>query len=149
MSFKQFLIKSEDSYKEEISKTLKKLPSSHSALIKGFKFEFQGGNTLKFDNGHVGSIDVKNKKIIIAAPWSYGREWTLLHELGHLIYANFLNPNLIKEWKKIAKSTKMKKEDRQDPQELFCHAYSSFYAKNSVVKFNFPEWDQFIRNVPS
>ena len=149
MSFREYLIKSENSYKEEIKKTLNKLPATHSALIKGFKFEFQGGNTLKNDTQHVGMIDVAKKKIIIAATFRYGREWTILHELAHLIYAKFLTPVLIKEWKKITKSTKMKKEDRQDPQELFCHAYSCFYSKNKIVKFDFPEWEEFIKKVPS
>ena len=149
MSFKEYLIKSEDSYKEEIQKTLNKLPKGHSALIRGFKIEFQGGNTLKGDIEHVGLVDVEKKKIIIAAPWNYGKSHCLLHELGHLVYAKFMTSDLIKEWQKIVKSTKMKKEDRQPLEELFAHAYSNYHEKNPVVKFDFPGWREFIKNLPS
>jgi hypothetical protein len=73
MSFKQYLIKSEDSYKEEIQKTLNKLPKNHAALIKGFKIDFGKENTLKNDPEHVGLVDLAKKKITIASPWNYGR----------------------------------------------------------------------------
>ena len=93
---------------------------------------------------------VTPKKIItIAAPWRYSRSHCLLHELAHLVYAKFMNSDLIKKWTKIAKSTKMKKEDRQDVEELFAHAYSNYYEKNPVVKFDFPEWQEFIKSLPS
>jgi hypothetical protein len=146
MTFKQFLTESEDSYKSEIKKTISKLPAKHAALIKGFKYEFQSTSTLKNDNEHVGLIDTKRKKIIIAAPWFYGREWILLHELGHMIYAT-LDINLKNKWAKIVKNTKMKKEDRQNAEELFCHSYSCYYAKNKITKFDFPEWRNFIKGL--
>ena len=149
MSFKQYLIQTEESYKEEIKKTLNKLPKGHAALIKGFKFEFQGESTLKNDSGHVGLIDVNKKKIVIAAPWNYGREWTLLHELGHLIWEQFVTVDLMKTWKEIVKKTKIKKEDKQPPEEMFAHAYASHYAKNQIVKFDFPKWHNFIKNLHS
>lgn len=148
MSFKHYLKESEDSYKEEINKTLKKLPKKHAALIKSFKYEFHGGNTLKNDNEHVGLIDTKKKKIIIASPWNYGREWTLLHELGHMIYAT-LDKKLKNEWENIVKKTKMRKEDRQNAEELFCHSYSCYYVKNKITKFDHPKWHEFIKNLPS
>ena len=149
MLFKEYVIKSEESYKEEIKKTLNKLPKSHAALVKGFKFTFQSTNTLSGDSGHVGVINTKNKKITIAAPWNYGREYTLLHEIGHLIFAHFLTPDLVKEWEKIVKSTKMKRGDRQPAEELFSMSYATFYAKNKLSKFEFPEWHKFIAKVPT
>jgi Zn-dependent peptidase ImmA (M78 family) len=146
MSFKHYLKESENSYKEEINKTLKKLPKKHAALIKSFKYEFQGTNTLKNDGEHVGLIDTKKKKIIIASPWNYGREHTLLHEIGHLVYAT-LNNETKKKWAGITKNTKMEREDRQNPEELFCHAYATCYAKNKIDKFNHPTWCKFIEDL--
>lgn len=148
MSFKQYLKDSEESYKEEVEKTLKKLPKSHSALIKDFKYEFVGSNTLKNDDDHVGLIDTKRKKIVIAAPFYYSREHVILHELAHLIWLKIIKNDTKKQWKKIAKNTKLKKEDRQNEEELFAHAYSNYYDKNPVVKFNFPEWRNFIKSLP-
>jgi hypothetical protein len=147
-SFKQYLIDSEKSYKEEIKNTLKKLPKNHAALIKGFRFEFQGENTLKGDDGHVGLINPKKKTITIASPWNYGREYTLLHELGHFVYASFMTPELKKQWVKLVKSTKMEKEDRQPPEELFCMAYANHFAKHKHTMFTFPKWETFIENLP-
>jgi len=149
MSFKQYLKDSEESYKEEIKETLKKLPKRHSNLIKDFKYEFLGSNTLKNDNEHVGLIDPKNKKIIIAAPFHYGRSHVLLHELGHIIWSKILTNELRKQWKKIVKSTKMESSDRQNAEELFCHAYSAHYEKNPPSKFDYPEWHKFIESLPS
>lgn len=147
MSFKHYLKESEDNYKEEINKTLKKLPKKHAALVKSFKYEFHGGSTLKNDHEHVGLIDTKKKKIIIAAPFFYSREHTLLHEIAHLVYAT-LSKELKEKWTKIVKNTKIKKEDRQNAEELFAHSYSNYYEKNPVSKFDFPEWRNFIKNLP-
>lgn len=148
MSFKQYLKDSEESYKKEIKRTLNKLPKSHAALIKNFKFAFLGSNTLKNDDQHVGLIDTKHKKITIASPWNYGREHTLLHEVGHLVWAEFVNDDLKKKWKSIVKNTKMKRGDRQNPEELFSMAYATHFVKNPISKFDYPEWHKFIESLP-
>lgn len=146
MSFKQYLADAEKSYQTEINQTLKAIPERHKSLIKGFKFEFQGGNTLKGDNEHIGLIDTKHKKIIIAAPWNYPRSFTLLHEIGHLIYAQ-LSDKEKEAWSKIVKKTKMKKADRQPDEELFSMGYAGTYAKNKITKFDHPEWQNFIKQL--
>lgn len=146
MWFKEYLLESETNYEEEIKKTLNQLPKSHAALIKGFKYEFQGGNTLKGDNGHVGLIDTKRKKIIIAAPWNYPRQFTLLHELAHLLYKK-LPPEIKKKWAKIAKNTKIKKGNKQGIEESFCMAYGATYCKHPPLTHHHKEWIEFIKNI--
>jgi len=58
-TFKEFLIESEE--KKDTNEILKKIPKSHADLVKGFKFIWQAGNTLKGDNDHTGIIDPKKK----------------------------------------------------------------------------------------
>ena len=116
-------------------------------LIAKFKYNFLGSYTLKNDNQHVGLIDTKNKKIVIASPWNYGREHTLLHEIGHLVWAKFVDDDLRKQWESIVKATKMEKEDRQNAEELWCHAYASHFAKNKITKFSHPTWEKFVKKV--
>ena len=146
MQFRTFLIESESDYKEELKKTISKIPKAHAALIKGFKYIFQGTNTLKNDGEHVGLIDQKNKKIVIASPWNYGREYTLLHEIGHLVYENFMTDELKKQWKRIVERTKDKQN--QGAEELFCMAYANTYAKNKIEIHSHGEWEQFIKKLP-
>jgi hypothetical protein len=148
-SFKQYLIDSEKSYQTEIKQTLKKLPKRHAALLKGYKFKFQGTNTLKGDNDHVGIINQEKETVTIASPWNYGREYTLLHEIGHFVYQTLLSGEAKKKWARIVKNTKMKKEDRQVPEELFCMAYANHYAKHKHVMFSHPSWEKFIAKLPN
>lgn len=142
MEFKQFI----ESQESDIEATLAKIPKKHKALVKGYKFKFQDGNTLKGDSGHVGVTDEDKKIITICAPWNYGREYTLLHELGHKIW-EILSKKQKEKWTTIVKKTKMKKQDRQNPEELWCMAYANSYAKHQHVVFTYPEWDKFIRNI--
>jgi len=145
MTFKQFLTESEDSYKSEIKQTISKLPAKHAALIKGFKFNFKGGNTLPNDNEHVGCIDTKAKTVTIASPWNYGREFTLLHELAHLVWATLEKP-IQDKWAKVVKKTK-EDHQNQNPEELFCHAYANTYAKNKIVIHDHEQWEKFIKGL--
>ena len=135
-SFKNFML-SELSYQKnggDIEKTLKKIPKSHKDLLKKYKVDFQDGNSLKGDNQHVGSLDMNRKEIIIASPWNYGREWTILHEIGHVVYEEHINKNeaLKEKWEAIVKRTKDKAN--QNAEELFCHAYANTYAQNKIEK---------------
>ena len=144
-SFKQFI--SEVSYEEggtDIEKTLSKLPKKHKDLLRGFKIKFEKGSTLDNGNKYVGEMDPENKTISIAAPYNYSREWTMLHEIGHIVYDKFMDENLRDKWQKLVIKTKDKA--KQSAEELFCHAYASYFAKNKVVVHTHPEWIEFLKN---
>jgi Zn-dependent peptidase ImmA (M78 family) len=142
MEFKQFLAE-ETKNLSDINKTLKKLPNEHRKLLKGFKFKFQGDNTIKNDDKHVGIIDTEKKTVTISAPYFYPREWVMLHELGHLVWKLFVNKALRKKWSNIVKNTKNKMKDGEE--ELFCMAYAGTYAKHKIEIHNHPEWESFVK----
>jgi len=144
MDFKEFLL-TEDACISDVKKTLKKLPKLHRDLFKGYKYVFEPNNTLKGDNEHIGCIDEKKKTITIAAPWNYGREWTLLHELGHQVWKYLLTDEEKKRWREIVKKTKEKQN--QGAEELFCMGYASAYAKRKVTIHTHSEWDKFIKKI--
>src|SRR5689334_3992072 len=96
MRFKLFL---ENKEQEDVKKLIKKLPKDHQKLIKGFKFHFESGNTLKSDPGHVGKVT--DDKITIAAPFRFGRSMVLLHEIGHLVYKKLCNKEWKEKWSKV------------------------------------------------
>ena len=142
MEFRQFI----ENYEQDIKETLSKLPKKHQNLVRGYKFKFQPGNTLKGDNDHIGVTDEEKKAITIAAPWNYGREFTFLHEVGHKIWEG-LSPEQQNKWTDIVKKTKMKKQDRQNAEELFSMSYANHYAKHKHVMFTYPEWEKFIKSI--
>jgi hypothetical protein len=142
MDFRQFF----ENYEEDIKQTLSKLPKGHQDLIKGYKFKFQPGNTLKGDNGHIGVTDEEKKTITICAPWFYPREFTLCHELAHKVWAT-LSEKQKKKWADIIKKTKMEKKDRQNDEELFCHAYGATYVKHPPTTFAHETWINFIKSL--
>lgn len=144
MNFKLYLEKT-NLYSLDIKKTLNKLPKKHYKLIKDYKIEFQPNNTLKGDSGHIGFIDEENKKITIAAPWNYGREFTLLHEVAHAVWKYVVSKEEKKEWSKIVKNTENKQ--KQNDEELFCMAYANFYAKHKIEIHNHENWSVFIKNL--
>ena len=125
--------------------TLSKVPESHADLIKGYKYKWQAGNTLKGDDGHIGIINPNTMTITIAAPWNYGREYTLLHELAHKVWETFVPPKLKRLWKKVVNSTKHKMQ--QNAEELFCMAYANHFAKNKILIHTHKEWEAFIEKV--
>ncbi len=143
MSFKKFLAK-DTQYNNELNTTLGKIPKAHRTLLKGYKFKFEGGNTL--DGNHVGSIDEEKKEIIIGSPWNYGREYAVLHEIGHIVWKYLLTSDLEKEWTHIVNSTKEKQD--QNAEELFCMAYATTYAKNKVSIHDHSKWDKFVKKMP-
>ena len=142
MEFRSF-VEAQEAMKD-VKKTLIKLPKSHAALVKGYKYVFKGDNTL--DGDHIGELDTGKKKITVAAPWNYGRQYAILHEIGHAVWEHLVDDDKKKEWQRIVKSTKNKQN--QNAEELFCMAYADFYAKNKVVIHNHPEWEKFVRNLP-
>ena len=100
MRFRQYL---SDEEKRDVRKTLEKIPKWHADLVRGYEIYFQPHNTLKGDEGHIGFIDEDKKKIVVSSPWNYGREYTLLHEIGHAVWKYILDDDDKKEWKKILK----------------------------------------------
>ena len=130
----------------DVRKTLRKVPKKHSALIKGYKFIFQPDNSLKNDSDHIGYIDEEKKTITLAAPYNYGREFTLLHELGHCVWKYIVSEKHRKKWMEIVEKTKNKQN--QGAEELFSMGYASTYAKNKISIHDHPEWEKFIRDLP-
>lgn len=145
MDFKTFLEQNE-TYMQDVHKTLRKLPKTHRKLIRGYKFEFQPTNTLKGDNDHIGYVDEAKKKIVVASPWNYGREYTLLHEIGHTVWKYLVDDKSKKKWKSIVEKTKNRQN--QGSEELFCMAYANYYSKNKIEIHTHKTWDDFIKNLP-
>jgi hypothetical protein len=136
---------------EAVKSALKKLPKHHQKLLNGFEFRFQGGNTLKGDDGHIGSVVVNPKKIItIAAPWRYSREFTLFHEVGHLVWTMFVKGTpLVEEWSEIVKKNPDRKKSEND-EENFCHSYAAHFADEHAPEMHSnPDWAKFIEKVCS
>lgn len=142
--FKEYFTEASEMDKN-ISDTLKKIPKAHSAFVKNYAFKWQPGNTLKGDDEHIGIINPIRKTVTIAAPWNFGREFTLLHEIGHKVFENFMTTELKKEWESIIKKTKHKV--KQNAEELWCHAYANHFAKNKIEIHNHPTWDKFIEKI--
>lgn len=125
--------------------SIKKLPKGHQSLVRGYDIVFEPRNTLKGDDGHVGMVIDRPKKIIrVAAPWNYGREFAMIHEIAHLVYAAYMTDDLRRRWKKLAMSTKGRKKD-ENAEELFCHAYANYFVTRPVVIHDHPEWKKFIK----
>ena len=143
MTFKEFLVENENM--KDAQKTLSKLPKSYQALIKNYKFEFQPNMTLNGDKRHIGIIDEKNKKITLAAPNFFGRDFVLCHELAHCIWKTLL-PEMKEKWHKIAKP--YLKELKDTSEEIFCHSFANYWCHNPLVKYDIPVLKNFIKNLP-
>lgn len=143
MKFRQYLSEEE---KKDVGDTLEKIPKSHAELVKGYEISFQPSNCLKSDKNHIGFIDEENKKIIIASPWNYGREYTLLHEIGHAVWKYKLNEDDKKNWKRTLGRvrSKNKKDLSQNDEEIFCMCYAQHYANNKLCKYDHKELIEFI-----
>jgi len=148
MQFRQYLFESRE-IEKDIKKTLGRIPAEHSALVKGYKFVFQPSNCLKGDSEHIGLIDEKNKTIKIASPWNFGREYTLLHEIGHAVWKYAVSEEKKKEWNKILKLVKKdnKKDLNQNYEEIFCMTYAQTYAKNKLEKYDHEELVRFVKEL--
>jgi len=140
--FKYFLEQTAEQ-EENIKKTIAKVPKKHSALIKGYKFKWQCDNVLNGDDGHVGVIDPNDKTITVCAPWNYGREFTFLHEIGHLVFDRFCSPKWRDEWAKTVK--KNINRQKQSNEELWCMCYANYFVKNKIVVYTHPEWEAYMK----
>jgi mRNA-degrading endonuclease RelE of RelBE toxin-antitoxin system len=145
MKFSKYLQENEESEKD-LKRTLKKIPEKHRALVRDYKISFEPNNTLANDKKHIGLIDEKNKKIVIASPWNYGREYTLLHEIGHAVWRYIVDSKAKKEWEKLFEEIKKKnkKDLNQNYEEIFCMIYAQVYAKNKLEKYNHKKLINFI-----
>lgn len=148
MEFREYF-KEEAERQKDVRNTLRKIPKAHAKLVRGYKFEFQPSNCLKGDDRHIGVIDEKKKKITIAAPWNYGREYTLLHEIGHAVWKYLVDGDKKEEWKKLlAPVRKNNKRDLdQGDEEIFCMTYAQVYAKNKMEKYDHDELVGFVKEV--
>jgi hypothetical protein len=147
MEFKTFLTESEEN--TDVQSTLRKIPESHRKLVAGYQFKFQPGNTLKHDKESIGEVDEAKKTIIVCAPWHYGRQMTVLHEIGHLVWKYFVSNEEKKTWKELCKKTKMDKKNRQNAEETFCMSYASTYSKHPLTTYCKPAWEKFIKSIDS
>ena len=136
-----------DEEQRDIAQLLSKLPQHHSALVKGYHWKFHAGNTLNGDSQHVGYVDPNSKEIAVAGPWNYGREFTILHEVGHKVWERYVQPTpkLEQMWSQIVARTKNRQD--QPAEELFAMAYANHYVKNKIVIHTHPEWEQFVEMV--
>lgn len=148
MEFRQFL---EHGNKEggDVRKTLARIPEAHRDLVKGYRIVFQPDNTLKGDKGHVGFIDEEKKKITIAAPYNYGREFTLLHEIGHAVWKYRMDGDAKKKWKELLKKARKSNKEGldQNEEETFCMTYAQAYAHNKITKYDHDDLVDFARKV--
>ncbi len=146
MQFKKYIQNEE---KKDIQKTLKKIPKKHSLLVKDYTIHFEPNNALKGDKNHIGFIDEENKKIVISSPWNYGREYTLLHEVGHAVWKYIVSSDKKALWRKLLKEEKSKnnKDFSQNHEEIFCMCYAQYYAKNKLVKYNNEKLLKFISSL--
>lgn len=151
--FKLFL---ESEVEKNVKKMISKLPEGHQKLLKGYKFTYTPNNTLKGDNEHIGYI--YKDRIVVAAPWNYGREFTTLHEIGHLVYEYVLTPKLKKEWNDLVSKTNKKQISNQSPssktalkqnaEEIFAMAYAATYTKHPPKTYLNTKWQEFIKSLP-
>ena len=139
MEFRDFLL-IESTDDADIASTIKKLPAKFKKLLSGYKFSLQDGHTLNKDNKHVGVIDEEKKSITVAAPWFHSKEFTLLHEIGHLVWKYLVDKDLRKEWAGLAKNSGI----RENNEELFCHSFANHFCKHKNMSFYQKKWDKFI-----
>jgi hypothetical protein len=142
--FREFI----ESNESDAKASIRKLPRSHRALVRGFSLKFHPSGTIKGDDGHIGKVeDAPKKRITVASPWFYPREFALLHEIAHLVWAKFVKGKpLEKKWLRIYKNTKGRV--KQNAEECFCHAYANYYGHNQILKHDHQAWDDFIRHLP-
>lgn len=141
-SFIQF-VEQKSEEEKNLQKTIAKLPEKYQKLLKNFNIKLTCKNTLNSDKNHIGVIHKFD--IEVAAPWNYGREFTFLHEVAHLIWEKLITKNQKKEWKKLAKLYKHK--PKMNEEELFCMFFASTYATHQIETYSQPKLVSFIKNL--
>lgn len=145
-SFKEFFQDNADEEKRDVAKLLAKIPKHHAALVNGFHWKFQAGNTLHGDDQHVGYMDPEDKTICVAAPWNYARDFTVLHEIAHRVWEKYMAPypERIQKWQHIVDNTKNRQQ--QSAEELFSMGYAATYATHPPIIHYHSEWVEFMKN---
>lgn len=143
--FKLFL---ETTAHQEAQKSLRRIPAAHRRLTRGFSFKFHTGDTLDGDDESIGKVVTGPRKAItVASPWYYPREFALLHEVGHLVWAKYVKGTpLEKKWRAAVSGAK--KPVKQNDEELFCHSYAQYFSVNKMQKYNIPRWMAFVKSLP-
>lgn len=141
-SFIQF-VEQKSEEEKNLQKTIAKLPEKYQKLLKNFNIKLTCKNTLNSDKNHIGVIHKFD--IEVAAPWNYGREFTFLHEVAHLIWEKLITKNQKKEWKKLARL--YKGEPKMNDEELFCMFFASTYANHRIETYNQTKLVSFIKNL--
>ncbi len=142
---RSFIIFMEQKSEEEknLQDTIKKLPQKYKDLLKNFNIKLTCKNTLNGDKNHIGYINKFD--IEVAAPWNYGREFTFLHEVAHLVFEKVITDKQKSEWKKLAKFYKGK--PKMNSEELFCMVFANTYANHHVETYNHPKLVNFIKSL--
>lgn len=146
--FKNYLESSEEKEeKESLRKTLSLIPKKHKELLDNYKIKLLDRVTI--DGKNVGLMCGKN--ITISNSWNYGKEFIILHEIGHVVWQEILSPKDKKDWKSILDKTKDEQKEKtkstslnQNEEEIFCMAYASKYAKHPSNVYHNKEWLKFI-----
>lgn len=143
----RLFVEGSDASRADLRRTLAKLPAAHRRLVSGYAWKFEGGNTLAGDRDHVGLLDASKKTITVAAPWNYGREYSILHEIAHLVWVRLLDAGQRGRWRELARSTPMRPADRQGAEELFCMAYAATFTKHPPTTYHHGAWETFVRSL--
>jgi len=141
MNFKDFFI--ENNKKEEkksLVKTLKKIPKKHRDMLIDYDFKYQNGLTLKNDKENVGMMF--NKNIVVCSPWLFSKEFTTLHEIGHVVWSK-LSQEKKQAWVKLNNKNKITNIVEED----FCMYYASYYSDYSLNKYNKEDLLKFIKSI--
>lgn len=141
-SFIQF-VEQKSEEEKNLQNTIAKLPKKYQKLLKSFNIKLTCKNTLNGDEDHIGVIHKFD--IEVAAPWNYGREFTFLHEIAHLIWEKSITNEQKKEWKNLARLYKGK--PKMDEEELFCMFFASNYANHRIETYNNPKLINFIKSI--
>lgn len=141
-SFIQF-VEQKSEEEKNLQKTISKLPDRYQKLLKNFNIKLTCKNTLNNDKNHIGVIHKYD--IEVAAPWNYGREFTFLHEVAHLIWEKLLDSDDKKEWKNLSKF--YKNQPKMNNEELFCMFFASTYATHQIETYSQPKLVKFIKNL--
>ena len=127
--------------------TLRRLPAAHRAMALRYRYRLQPGNTLRGDDDNVGELDPRNKVVTVAGPWRYGREFTVLHEIGHLVWER-LRPEQKKHWQALA-APHLKKLGQNSAEEAFAMLYAQAYAANKLVRYDVRDLVAFVKRLTS
>lgn len=147
ISFKIFF---ENEEKTNLIKSFSRVPKKHRNLIHNFEIEFINSTTLDKKN-----VGLKcGKKIKIASPWHYSKEFVVLHEIGHVVWES-LSKKIKNKWKKLLEKTiedqKTKSNSKsalnQSSEELFCMSYAATYCKHPSTSFYNKKWISFIKSL--